>query len=514
MLRIGADIGGTNTDVVVMLDRKVLSAVKRPTSENITDGVRQGIDEAIDGAAVAHADIAHVMIGTTQFTNAVIERKSLSRVSAIRLGLPATACLPPMVDWPGDIRRAVGGTGHMVRGGYEFDGREHCALDLSEIDALGGRLAADGAEAVAITGVFAPVDGTMEMAVRERLAAALPGIGITLSCEVGRLGLLERENATILNAALLGLASRTIDRFERAIAEAGLACGFSISQNDGTLMAAADARRFPVLTFASGPTNSMRGAAFLTGATEAIVLDIGGTTSDVGALRRGFPRQASASVDIGGVRTNFRMPDVIATGLGGGSLVRDGGRAVGPDSVGFRIAREAVVFGGTTLTATDIAVRNGRGRVGDPSKVAAIPHDVAARAGATIDAMLDRAVDRMRISSDPLKVIAVGGGAMLAPDRIAGLEVVRPDHGNVANAIGAAIAQVSGEVERVVSLDRTTRAEALCAAEAAARLRAVASGARETTIEVLERDAQVLSYMPGNAAKIRVRVAGELAGPR
>ena len=81
------------------------------------------------------------------------------------------------------------------------------------------------------------------------------------------------------------------------------------------------AERFPVLTFASGPTNSMRGAAFLSGVQEAIVIDVGGTTTDVGSLHKGFPRQASVAVEIGGVRTNFRMPDVFSIGLGGGSLV-------------------------------------------------------------------------------------------------------------------------------------------------------------------------------------------------
>ena len=76
------------------------------------------------------------------------------------------------------------------------------------------------------------------------------------------------------------------------------------------------AEKFPVLTFASGPTNSMRGAAFLSGVADAIVVDIGGTTSDVGSLHKGFPRQATVAVEVGGVRTNFRMPDVFSIGLG------------------------------------------------------------------------------------------------------------------------------------------------------------------------------------------------------
>ena len=96
-------------------------------------------------------------------------------------------------------------------------------------------------------------------------------------------------------------------------------------------MDAAYAERFPVLTFASGPTNSIRGAAFLSGVADAIVVDIGGTTSDVGALHKGFPRPATVAVEVGGVRTNFRMPDVFSFGLGGGSLVSRARRGeVGP----------------------------------------------------------------------------------------------------------------------------------------------------------------------------------------
>ena len=84
---------------------------------------------------------------------------------------------------------------------------------------------------------------------------------------------------------------------------------------------AAQAARFPVHCFASGPTNSLRGAAFLSGLEDAMVVDVGGTTSDVGCLRHGFPREANNNVEVGGVRTAFRMPDLLSIGLGGGTLV-------------------------------------------------------------------------------------------------------------------------------------------------------------------------------------------------
>ena len=136
MYRLGIDVGGTNTDAVIMQGRNVLSGVKASTTEDVTSGVLEAMEAAIAKAGVDRAGITHVMIGTTHFTNAVIERRHVNPVAAIRLGLPATACLPPMVDWPDDLREAVGGHGYLVRGGYEFDGRELAALDLDEIDRI------------------------------------------------------------------------------------------------------------------------------------------------------------------------------------------------------------------------------------------------------------------------------------------------------------------------------------------------------------------------------------------
>src|SRR5207253_8649592 len=119
---------------------------------------------------------------------------------------------------------------------------------------------------------------------------AVPDAAISLSSEIGRLGLLERENATIMNASLSELAVHIAGAFRAAFAESGIAAPVYLSQNDGTLMTVEHAERYPVATFASGPTNSMRGAALLSGETHCAVIDIGGTTADMGILEGGFPR--------------------------------------------------------------------------------------------------------------------------------------------------------------------------------------------------------------------------------
>lgn len=329
------------------------------------------------------------------------------------------------------------------------------------------------------------------------------------SADIGRIGLLERENAAALNASLMRLAEQTTDAFTTALARMELHADLYLTQNDGTLMRAADVRRFPVRTFASGPTNSMRGAAYLCEITDAIVLDIGGTTTDAGALVRGFPREAGAAVAVGGVRTNFRMPDLLSIGLGGGSIVSDDGAMVGPRSVGNRLTEDARVFGGATMTATDIAVALGRGTLGH---IPPVPQAVAARAAATIDAMIADIVDRMKATAAAVPVILVGGGAMLVGDAaMPGVATfMRPEHGDVANAIGAALAQVSGEIDRVLSLDSGGRHEKIERALHDARRIAVDAGAVEATLSTVEVDEVPLAYLPGTAVRLRVKVVGDL----
>ncbi len=536
MYRVGIDVGGTNTDAVVLEDKRVLAGVKASTTEDVTSGVIAALEKVIDASGIDRALISAVMIGTTHFTNAVIERRHMEQVAAIRLGLPSGAGLPPMVDWPDDLRTIVGNHGYQVKGGFEFDGREISPLDEDAIVRIAGEIRAKGLKAAAVTGVFSGINDAMEQRTKAILQQHCPGLPVVMSKDIGRHGLLARESAAIINASLLSLADRTVAAFGAALIAARITCPFFVTQNDGTLMAADVVRAFPVLTFASGPTNSMRGAAFLTGIKDAVVVDVGGTTSDVGSLSHGFPRQASTTVDIGGVRTNFRMPDVFSIGLGGGSLIvprvspsphgdgkvdtasvapadiRAEDIAVGPHSVGYRVREEAMCFGGTTLTATDIAVAAGKADIGDRRLLADLDPRLVAAAMAKIGAMLEACVERSRVSAEPVPVIAVGGGSMLLPARIADLTVLRPDHFAVANAVGAAIAQISGETDRVFSLvDGRTRESALAEAEDEARAKAIAAGAREDTLEVIERDDTPLAYLPGNATRIHVKVVGDMA---
>ncbi len=143
-MRIGIDVGGTNTDAVLMEGSRVLAAHKAPTSANVTDGIVHALHDVFQQAAINPAAIEAVMIGTTHFTNAVVERRRLERTACIRLGLPATTSLPPFTDWPPDLLAAIDGTGYMAHGGHEFDGRVISPFDEDEIRQISRRHPGEG----------------------------------------------------------------------------------------------------------------------------------------------------------------------------------------------------------------------------------------------------------------------------------------------------------------------------------------------------------------------------------
>ena len=513
MLRIGVDVGGTNTDAVLLLGDRLLGSVKAPTTAHVEQGVCNAISELLTQQKIETSAIQAVMIGTTQFTNAFIERRRLSRVGMIRIGAPATTGVPPLYDWPADLLSAISDHRVIVSGGYDFDGTELAMLDEPAIAAAARRFRADGLEAVAIACCFAPICAQMEHRAAEIIRNELPDARISLSSEFGRLGLIERENATAMNASLSHLAESVIGSFRQAIAALGIAAPFFISQNDGTMMTADEVERHPVLTFASGPTNSMRGAGFLAGIGDAIVVDIGGTTVDVGQLVQSLPRESAVAVDIGGVRTNFRMPDLVSRGLGGGSIVDvANGIRVGPRSVGFELGRKALVFGGDVLTATDIAVAAGAADIGDRSRVAHLPAGIVDAALDAIHRQVDEAIDQIRTSKIEVPVVLVGGGSILVSRPLAAAsDIRRPDNHAVANAVGAATAQVGGEVDTIFSYESEGRDAVMSAAMELARKRAVDAGALRESVRVVDVEEVLLAYLPGKSVHVRVKAIGDLA---
>ncbi len=512
-LRIGLDVGGTNTDAVVLDPAgSVLAWHKSATTVHVFDGIRAAL-----AAVLADIDadaVAQVMLGTTHPVNAVIRRSGLARVGILRVAAPATLSISPLASWPRDLADMVRGHAQIIQGGHEYEGTEILPLDEDAVVAF-ARECADSVDAIAITGVTSPANPDHELRAREIVREVLGDrCPVTLGHEVGGLGLIERENSAILNGALRFVGAEIVTGLQRALEAHHLDADIYITQNDGTLLVADEAARRPIMTIGSGPTNSMRGAAYLSGVQDAIVMDVGGTSTDVGLLVDGFPRESALAVEIGGVRTNYRMPDLISIGLGGGSIVHetdaDGG-AAGPDSVGHELQQRAVVFGGDVLTLSDVSVAAGRADFGDVSAVADLDTGTVARVLTWVDDRVQFLTDRIKAAHVALPLIAVGGGAHLIPTEIDGVpEVIRHEFGGVANAIGAAVSEASGSVDRSMRYDDSSREECTAEATAAAVDAAIHAGADPARTRVTTVNEIPMAYMPGNCARVQVKAVGPL----
>ncbi|RFU34899.1 hypothetical protein B7463_g1495, partial [Scytalidium lignicola] len=536
VFRIGVDVGGTNTDSIVLhpgeveqSHRGIRSSFKTPTTADVTTGISLAIDGALKKGSIDRDLVSAVMIGTTHFINAVVQAddRNLRKVAVFRLCGPYTRENPAFFDFPPILKQIMNGHVAYIDGGLEIDGREILPLNEATVREECRIVKEKGISEIAVVGVFSPLDyaGVNEERVKAIILEELPGVDVVLSREIGNIGFLERENATILNTSILKFARRTIRGFTEAMKALGLSCPLFLTQNDGTIISAEQAKKCPIKTFSSGPTNSMSGAAYLAGLDHSqgdgpeapvIVVDIGGTTTDVCALLpSGFPRQAGTWVEVGGVRCAFSMPEVVSIGLGGGTKVvedENGVVKVGPDSTGYRLLTEGLVFGGNTLTATDVVVAAGKEKIGDSSRVSHVSEKLIAGARLEIKRLLERVVDSMKLTNEDAIVVLVGGGSIVQMDELDGVSrIIRPQFHDCANAVGAAMAKVSGEMDVVRVLEGHDETKIIEEVSNQAIEKAVAAGADRSTVRIVGIENMPLQYTAMKATRLVIKAAGQLS---
>ena len=509
---IGVDIGGTNTDAVLVDDQnKIICAVKTTTTNDISIGFSTALNNLIEQSAIQPNQVQGIFLGTTHATNAILQKKDLFRVGVIRIAGQRPETLPVAFAWPQDLKDAVIGGVETVGGGLECHGGPLTSICKEEIRNAISRLLEKAVDSIAVIGVFSPLDGAQERLISDLIKeAAGPYFPISLSNEIGGIGFIERENSTILNASLKWVMQQGFSSLQRACQALKLTCSLMITQNDGSLIEMSRAIDYPVLTISAGPTNSFIGGARLAGLENAIVVDIGGTSTDVGLVRKGFPIRSLNKSNIGGVSLNFPMPDVLSVALGGGSIIRfhSNKPLIGPISVAKSLTSQALSFGGNELTLTDVALVMGHIEIEDSqSERASIDLVQGTTIFDQVKEKLNELVLKIRGEYKDLPIIFVGGGSALLPPCFFQEGYQMPEFFNVANAYGAALSEISGTVDTIVSLQN--REEVLDKLYEQAKQKAIDQGAKKETLRLVDQQIISYSYVPNQMARVIVRYSGK-----
>ncbi len=534
-LMIGVDVGGTNTDAVLLNQDKIIAHFKTTTTEDITTGVVRAIAALFKGNHDLMERVNSINIGTTQLLNSLLERKGLNKPLVVRLAAPATTAVPPAIDWDPQLKKELlADEIYIINGGYEFNGTEITALDLEALNALSQHAKEKGIDSIAITGVFSNVNPSQEEAAKAIFKQLQPSIDVSLSHTMGELGLSARENATILDACLTGQYRLMSSALKQAVSQLGIKARVFLTYGDGTKDLLENGSGSPLRTANSGIINSLNGGALLAGVEDAIMADIGGTSSDFVARKKGKPVNENSHFSLAGVNCNFGTARLYSIGLGGGSIIRideNGNIHVGPHSVGKDLMHKALVYAGDTLTPTDIAVALGRLKLGTLDLTSLKEKISRFAPWESVDSFLLRLDKELHqklsegvlhivgsMEDIPKTLVLVGGGASLfSVDFLQKLLPYRftvsvPPFADVANAVGAAKSLICGKYVKVYDYTKIPQAEAILEATQKAKIIAHERGADPKTSKVVTVSEIPLTYLKGDPNQLTVSVVGEDTG--
>ncbi|MBS3904408.1 MAG: hydantoinase/oxoprolinase family protein [Simkania sp.] len=468
---IGIDVGGTFTDAVLVDDTgAIVSFRKKPTSADIETSVKALIDELM------HPMVTSIHIGTTHALNALLQRKGLASVGLIRLAGHRPDFVPQLCNI--DVRIET------IGGGFECDGRPITPFSEREAKEAIERLIAGGAQRLAVVGTFSSLYPEQELAI-----AALSPLPVTLSHQLGGFGIIERENAAVINAALQPLFERGFSSLKYKNTP------LFLSQNNGGLLPLERALEMPVLTLSAGPVNSFMGASRIAKCEDAIIVDIGGTSSDIGYIEKGYVKRSFRLSEVAGIPLNLPMPDLFSLAVGGGSFIDQGG--IGPESAGSALFREAAAFGGERLTLTDAAIALGYVTIpmANPKRVS-LSHNEAKR---FIQRAAEKILSKIR-GHKPL--FFVGGGALLFPEFLWNNRGEVLPEASVANAYGAALAEKGITIDKIIPLSEQD------ALEEEVLHKAIQEGADPRKVRVVQCDVSPLAYDSMKRARIIITAMG------
>lgn len=498
-LLLGIDTGGTYTDAVLYRDVEpgggtdtgvIAKAKALTTRENLALGIGAVIDNVLRHETARVADINLVSVSTTLATNALVEGQG-GRVALVFIGFSDAD-----LDRAG-LRDAMAGDPIIrVNGGHTPLGEAQEALDLDTLRRAVLEIAPT-VEALAVVAHFGVRNPIHEIQARE-LIREITGLPVTCGHELSaQLNGPKRALTCVLNARLVGMIAELVDAVEAVLADRHINAPLMLVRGDGSLVSAGFARNRPIETILSGPAASLIGAAHLTGRADAIISDIGGTTTDIAVLRDGRPALSPKGAAVGGYQTMVEAIDMVTLGLGGDSEVWFEGRGRG----------EAPMIGPRRLIPISLLARD------HPEFVAeALRRQLKRETPAEFDARFltlnRRVLDRMPgLRPGEQRIVDAIGEGVAAQDEVI---TRRPQLGALDRLVGLGVVRVSGftpsDAAHVAGMHREwDGAAAAMAADLIARQRDALGGARAATREELA--SRVIAAIKRRSAEVVLAAA-------
>ena len=489
---IGIDTGGTFTDVTLLdpSSGRVFNAKTPSTPDDPSRGFANGIAEVLELADLEGADVARVLHGTTVATNLILEGKGAPAALlttqgfkyVMEIGRQDVPRRSSLFAWVKPKRPVPPEHIFEVRGRIGPDGAEIEPLDEMAVEKAARAIAHEGIRTIAVVLLHSYANPAHERRVGEILRSLLPGVSISLSCDVLRVFReYERTMTTVLNATVMPVVAGYVERLEQRVREQAITAPLLLMKSSGGVTSADSVRRAPVETALSGPAAGAVGAAYvgqLNGARSLIQIDIGGTSADI-SLIDGSEPNLTTNGRIGGWPVGLPMVDIVTIGAGGGSIARvtdAGALTVGPLSAGAVPGPVCYGRGGTEPTVTDAHVAlghlpafllDGRFKLDVEASRAAVQKYIAAPLGMSIEAAArgilsiidNHMVGAIRVVSvergqDPrdFSLLPFGGAGPLhggALARLLGMkEIIVPPGPGVLSAFGLLVSNLKAEFAR------------------------------------------------------------------
>lgn len=469
---IGLDVGGTHTDVVLLDRHGVVRDIKVPTDpSNLFNTVLEGLESVMTG--VDPESVKRVVLSTTLTTNAIVQNK-----------IPEVGII--VSSGPGIDPRYFQTNSHYfpVSGSIDHRGREVEPVDPDEIKQVSQELRARGIRHLGVVGKFSVRNPAHELQIKAHLGDGFEKVflGHLIS---GHLNFPRRIATAYLNASVYPVHKEFFEAVQQSLEARGLTMPIRILKADGGNMNFASSIEFPGQTILSGPAASVMGAiGYAVDTEDSLVLDIGGTTTDMTLLMGGVPLLAPLGINVGGYRTLIRSLDTRSIGVGGDSLVRlsDQRIEIGPERLG-----PAMAYGGPVPTPTDALFVLHKIKNGDREKALQGIGPIATALNLSEEAAASKIIERTcskilkeadnmltRVNSKPVYTIhEIQEGCRLTPqqmlvlggpapyfeeelERQSNMAVRTVPKWSVANAIGAALARTTSEVSLFADTEQGT----------------------------------------------------------